>query len=293
MPLMNDTIVAMYGENKYALNILNAMIDSGRIPKAVLIERSIDTNPFIREFRLLFSSLKKKGIEGFLKRLSGIFVNFLKFTGIEERENTPEAFAAAKPFLKYYDNSLKLSDFDFKKPGIELKEMKTNSDEFISYIKKNKIKVVLVGTKIISRKVLESTGCLYINGHPGYLPYMRGMDSVKWSLYNSHRPGGTLHFIDAGVDTGKIIQKGLVPVSENDSFASLRMKCRDLCISFFLENIDKIRAGKVSPKNLQEQDVSQGFQSTAMGFFKLQKAKQKLNELKIKQSFKQYPDGAM
>ena len=109
---------------------------------------------------------------------------------------------------------------------------------------------------------------------------MRGMDSVKWAIFHGYNPGATLHFIDAGVDTGPIIDRRLIPIAWDDSFASLRMKCRDACIDMLLDHFEDLHSGRISPKRLPKQDKAKGLESRRMGYFDLQKAKARLEDMK-------------
>ena len=43
-----------------------------------------------------------------------------------------------------------------------------------------------------------------LNVHLGYLPYNRGRNAQVWSIIERTPVGATLHYIDAGVDTGPI-----------------------------------------------------------------------------------------
>jgi methionyl-tRNA formyltransferase len=62
-------------------------------------------------------------------------------------------------------------------------------------------------------------GCL--NAHPGWLPKYRGLGANAHALENGNLPGITVHYIDAGIDTGKIILREKMPISSNDSVAKI------------------------------------------------------------------------
>ena len=59
--------------------------------------------------------------------------------------------------------------------------------------------------KIISKKVISKIKRPIINLHISYLPYNRGAYSNFWSFINNTPKGVTIHEIDNGIDTGKII----------------------------------------------------------------------------------------
>jgi hypothetical protein len=63
-----------------------------------------------------------------------------------------------------------------------------------------------------------------LNAHCGPLPQVRGMQAVEWSLFLGLRPTATVHFIDAGIDTGPIVASSEVPVAREDDLAVLRAR---------------------------------------------------------------------
>jgi len=65
--------------------------------------------------------------------------------------------------------------------------------------------VCVFGTSLIKGELLERF--TLINLHGGLSPEYRGADCTFWALYNGEpeKVGCTLHFIDAGIDTGRLI----------------------------------------------------------------------------------------
>jgi len=57
-----------------------------------------------------------------------------------------------------------------------------------------------------------------INAHPGYLPNCRGLDALKWAIYEGQPIGVTTHLIGKEVDAGEIIERKEIPVYPNDTF---------------------------------------------------------------------------
>ncbi len=76
------------------------------------------------------------------------------------------------------------------------------------------------GTRIISKKILEQLTCPVVNLHIGITPKYRGIHGGYWAIFNKepHLFGATLHFVDAGIDTGKIIAQTVVAYSDQDNF---------------------------------------------------------------------------
>lgn len=79
--------------------------------------------------------------------------------------------------------------------------------------------VVLAGyMRMIKQKLLNAYPRGIINIHPSLLPAFPGMESWKQALdYGVKITGCTVHFVDAGIDTGPIIHQRAVPVLEDDT----------------------------------------------------------------------------
>lgn len=60
-----------------------------------------------------------------------------------------------------------------------------------------------------------------LNSHPGYLPYTRGLDSLKWAIYNSLPIGVSVHWTSDELDGGRIVYHKLIPLYFEDTFHSL------------------------------------------------------------------------
>jgi phosphoribosylglycinamide formyltransferase 1 len=67
-----------------------------------------------------------------------------------------------------------------------------------------------------------------LNVHPSLLPAFRGLHAQRQALEAGVRESGcTVHFVDAGVDTGHVIVQRRVPVLEDDDEASLASRILD------------------------------------------------------------------
>ena len=78
---------------------------------------------------------------------------------------------------------------------------------------------------ILSKYFLEKWKNKIINIHPSLLPKFRGKDAVKKALESKIKTSGcTVHFVDEGIDTGKIIDQEKVLVSNDDDEETLAKK---------------------------------------------------------------------
>ena len=76
--------------------------------------------------------------------------------------------------------------------------------------------------RIISPEFVKKYKNRIINIHPALLPSFPGLDAQKQALeYGAKFSGCTVHFVDAGMDTGPVIIQSVVKVKENDTEKSL------------------------------------------------------------------------
>jgi len=76
--------------------------------------------------------------------------------------------------------------------------------------------------RILSPEFIKKYKNRIINIHPALLPAFPGLDSQKQALEHGVKYSGcTVHFVDAGTDTGPIIIQTVVKVMEKDSVESL------------------------------------------------------------------------
>jgi methionyl-tRNA formyltransferase len=88
---------------------------------------------------------------------------------------------------------------------------------------------------------LPPAGC--INLHPSLLPYNRGAHPNVWSIIDGTPAGTTLHYIDAGVDTGDIIAQREVAIEPIDTGETLYRRLEHASLALFKETWPAVRAG--------------------------------------------------
>lgn len=86
--------------------------------------------------------------------------------------------------------------------------------------------VVLAGfMRVLTAEFLDAFVDRVINVHPALLPAFPGIDAQRQALdYGVKVSGCTVHFVDAGVDTGPIIAQAVVPVLDDDDLPKLRAR---------------------------------------------------------------------
>jgi len=82
--------------------------------------------------------------------------------------------------------------------------------------------VIVNGTRIIAKNVLEAIEAPFINLHAGITPLYRGVHGAYWALVEGERAacGVTLHLVDPGIDTGAVLGQVLIEPTPADSFVT-------------------------------------------------------------------------
>jgi len=88
---------------------------------------------------------------------------------------------------------------------------------------------------IVPEAILDipNEGCL--NLHPAYLPFNRGANPNVWSIVEGTPAGVTLHWMDAGIDTGNIIARRAVETSFTDDGRDLHERLEEAQVELFQE----------------------------------------------------------
>lgn len=79
--------------------------------------------------------------------------------------------------------------------------------------------------RLVKQPLLDAFPRRILNIHPSLLPAFPGLESWKQALHAGvSETGCTVHFVDAGMDTGPVIVQEAVPVLPNDSAESLHAR---------------------------------------------------------------------
>jgi methionyl-tRNA formyltransferase len=112
--------------------------------------------------------------------------------------------------------------------GIDMLEVKDiNSDKVRDFIKAKKPQLVVVsGTPLLNQSIIDAAKGRVINLHPGYAPQYRGRYGSFWPIYNKEPElvGVTVHFVDAGIDTGAILVQQQVDYYTDDTLKEITYK---------------------------------------------------------------------
>ncbi len=108
--------------------------------------------------------------------------------------------------------------------------------------------IVVFGTNIIKGELLTITPNI-LNLHLGMSPYYNGSSTNFWPMYNNEYEfvGVTIHYLDAGVDTGPIISQQRALICEGDTPHTIGNKNIILGVGMMLDIIMHLKGGTLKP----------------------------------------------
>ena len=117
---------------------------------------------------------------------------------------------------------------EFLAPGKFRTKLEPDAEQrLVDLLKKAGVEwVVLAGwMRMIKAPLLDAFPRRIINIHPSLLPAFPGLEAWKQALAaGATETGCTVHYVDAGMDTGEIIAQHTVPVLPGDTAESLHAR---------------------------------------------------------------------
>jgi methionyl-tRNA formyltransferase len=171
---------------------------------AVILEEPVDRKQFIKK------RIRKLGAWHVFGQILFQFsiAKYLQFTSVKRK----------KEILRKYDLE------DTPLPKNKVINIKTINDSRCKDLLKDlKPELVIVnGTRIISKDILNSIPERFINIHAGITPKYRNVHGAYWAIVNDdlENCGVTVHLVDAGIDTGNIIYQQTIKVTKKDNFST-------------------------------------------------------------------------
>jgi len=117
--------------------------------------------------------------------------------------------------------------YKIKKRVFSFKNKTLSENKLLSILKINNINMICLAgfMKILSGNFIKKFKGKILNIHPSLLPKYKGLNTHKRALSNKEKYSGcTVHFVNAKLDSGKIILQKRVKISKNETEASLAKK---------------------------------------------------------------------
>ena len=117
--------------------------------------------------------------------------------------------------------------YKIKKKVLSFKNKNLSENKLLSILKINNIEMICLAgfMKILSDNFIKKFKGKILNIHPSLLPKYKGLNTHKRALNNKEKYSGcTVHFVNARLDSGKIIMQKKVKISKKETEASLTKK---------------------------------------------------------------------
>lgn len=103
---------------------------------------------------------------------------------------------------------------------------------------------------IVKEDVIDLLGDRIINLHCSLLPWNKGASPNIWSFIEDTPKGVTIHILEKGLDTGRLLLQEEVSFDEDkETLASSYNKLQDTIVDLLITNFDDILAGNIVPTN--------------------------------------------
>ncbi|GAB3240096.1 hypothetical protein GCM10027586_16470 [Kineococcus gypseus] len=100
--------------------------------------------------------------------------------------------------------------------------------------------------RIVGAPLLDAFGGRLVNTHPALLPSFPGAHGVRDALAHGVRVTGcTVHLVDAGVDTGPILDQAAVRVLDGDDEESLHERIKDVERRLLVDVVARLARGEL------------------------------------------------
>lgn len=87
---------------------------------------------------------------------------------------------------------------------------------------------------IIKQHVIDRANGKIFNAHTSLLPRHRGRSPIPWAIVEGDRQTGvTYHYIDDGIDTGRVILQAVCQISGTETQTTLFEKINTLVVAYF------------------------------------------------------------
>ena len=245
---MKIAITTNSSVNLYASTLLSALADSSMKPCCVISTEKSRADSLKREIRKSgFTHTLSKAVNraGSHQSVDDDPLEFLR-----EYAHSHSYVSWNAPLM----SMCKSEDIEY------LRTDDMNSKETVTWIKEREIDIIVNASGgVFRREMVEAPKIGILNAHLGYLPPLRGMNALEWSLFYGNRIGVTLHFIDTGIDTGDILLFREIEIEKNDSIASIRAKSLAVNVDVMIEGIKGLVDGTITRRPQRPEEGKQYF----------------------------------
>ena len=173
-----------------------------------------------------------KKLIGFKKNKTAVFIsgtgsnlkNLIKFSKIKSSPISIDLIVSNTKKAKGLNYS---TQYNIQKKIISFKNNSVNEKKILKILLKKNIKLICLAgfMEIIPNTFIKKFKGKIINIHPSLLPKYKGLNTHKKAIKNKEKFAGcTVHYVNAKLDSGKIILQKKVNIKKKDTPSSLKKK---------------------------------------------------------------------
>ncbi len=151
---------------------------------------------------------------------------------------------------------VKQKALEYNLPVLQPEKIKT--EEFTAELERLQpdLIVVVAFGQILSQRILDIPPLGCVNVHASLLPRYRGAAPIHWSIINGEKETGvTTMLMDAGLDTGDMLLKDKVTITEEMTTEELHDQLMAMGGKLLAETIDGLANGTIIPEK-QDDSIS-------------------------------------
>ncbi len=119
------------------------------------------------------------------------------------------------------------------------------------------IMAVIAYGLILPQAVLDIPRLGCVNVHASLLPRWRGASPIQHAIcHGDAQTGVTIMQMDAGMDTGDMLQRVSCPIAFDDTAGTLHDRLADIAVSPLLTSLEALALGKAYPQKQDEAQVT-------------------------------------
>lgn len=142
--------------------------------------------------------------------------------------------------------------------GIEVfQPVKAKEPESVAKLRESNADVFVVAAygQILTQEILDIPRYGCVNIHASLLPKYRGAAPIQWSIIDGEEVTGvTTMMMDAGIDTGDMLDKVEVTIADDETGGTLHDKLMEAGAKLIIETLEKLENGTITRIKQNDED---------------------------------------
>jgi methionyl-tRNA formyltransferase len=161
-----------------------------------------------------------------------------------EPASTPSSELELSLLPSYVEQNIVTEAWQARLPVVEAHRL--GSTDFLDWARSFQVDAACVScfSRIIPPVLLDLPRHGFLNLHPSLLPHYRGPEPLFWQLRDGTNPiGVTVHWMDAGLDTGDIAAQQVLSLPDGISGIEAEQRCAQAGAALLVKVVDALANG--------------------------------------------------